>query len=409
MKKSHIPFLLSFIMCSCASNNNGNNPNLIIDPSYDFVAPNSSNKLVSGTFIEFKITGNVNGIISGYITNNIFNMDNNVILFQMGDKIEGKYIFDSKKCSLSSLILINSTGFKLPLVDYYLMKNGVTFNCNPKDGINGFPVNNYGLKLVSVDNLPIITGGVTVPDISENYENLDTAKQYKIIANKQNLTYIPTIVADNGIQTAIKFENKVIHTPFYLNGDKKMLPINYSVNGSIGSNLMILDGVYSEIVFFNNQNESYGEVHILRSKTPDTNNTIIKNLYSQKYNFYKQSTGMQDTYTPNIYQTNQTQQPNQVSLYNKNITNDEAAILAASKVSASDSVNQPNSNANMIQVKQPDSNTQIYKYSNNGSVPPISGSSNNSMATAPDTTNQPSSPDLPNPMGISIMKQLNFN
>lgn len=409
MKNSHIPFLLSLIMCSCATNNGNNNQNVIIDPSYDFVAPNSSNKLANGTFVEFRITSNVNGIISGYITNNIFNLENNVVLFQMGDKIEGKYIFDSKKCSLSSLVLVNSSGFKLPLVDYYLMKNGVNFNCNPKEGNNGFQEGNYGLKLMSVDNLPVITGGVAVPNISDNYETLDTSKQYKIIANKQSLTYIPNYVADNGIQTAIKFEDKNLHSPFYLNSDKQLLPINYVINSKFSYNIMVLDGVYSDVVFFNNLNESYGEVHILRAKTPDTNNTIIKNLYTQKSNFYKQSTVMQDTYTPNIYQTNSPQQQNQVSTYNKSVgSNDDAAIQAANKtISQQDTSNQPN----MIKVRNADqsSGTQLYKVSNDSTVPPMSGNQSASQSSAPDTSSQQSSPDQPNPMGISIMKQLNFN
>ena len=388
--KNFYLILIATILGGCANFGTQKDGTVIIDPSYDFIAPNSSNRISSGTYIDFKVTKNENGNISGYLLNNIFNADNNVILFQMGDKIEAKYTFNKSTCSLINFTITNSSNYKLPITDYYLLKNGVIFNCDNKLELNGFPANNeYGIKVISVNNVSAVTGGVTVPDITSNYETLDTSKQYKIIAaNKNTLSFTPEFVADNGIQTILKIKSTSIHQPYYVNENKKLIPANFVTYNKVGYMLMVIDGVYSNITMLNNSNESYGEVHLLRAKTPDSNNTLVKNLYLQKSNFYKQSSSIQSDYNQTIYKTNNDENQNvNVQKYNLNQNNDDIAISQASKISKASTTSSQAQSKQLIGSGQ----TKTIPYQEN--TPPIN------------TTDQNDN----NPMGVSIMKQLNFN
>jgi hypothetical protein len=379
LKKINILFssILACSLVGCA-NTAKNNSQVIIDPAYTFLSPNSGDRMILGTIIDFHITSLSSNKMTGYLTNNVFNIDDNIVLFKIGDVITADYNVGSGVCGLTNVKIKNINGGLAPITDYYLMLNGHTYNCGTtkQQIING---NDYSINLTSTANIPKISGGVGVPDIYSSFINnqLDTEKQYKIIANRQ-LSWVPIAVADNGIQTIIKSkETSNEHLPVML-FNKVTKPINVSVRHDGGFNYMIVDGVYSHYVISSASGESFGEVHILRTNPPDSQNTIVSNLFIDKGKFYQSINNI--PYKPDS----------------------NVGIMANSDL------NQVKSNSS-----QPSGDVKLYKQSNDP-APNITNSNGTPTITVRQANTDNNVPDITdnsggNPMSVSIMGNLNFN
>lgn len=353
----------------CASNTS--NSQVIIDPAYNFLSANSNKKLPIGTIFYFKINSISNNKMKGYITNNIFNVDDNIILFKMGDTILADINPSiENNCGISNTIIQNSNGYSLPITDFYLTFKGDTYNCfNKKNNIT--PNQLYGISLTSTSNIPNISGGVSVPDILEQFKSnkLDTTNQYKIVANK-TLNWLPISVADNGIQTIIKFPDGTgSHIPSILI-DKTLYLANSSFKNSGGYDYIIVDGVYAHLVLSNLKTESFGEVHIIRQNIPDNKNTIVNDL------FIAQSKLLQPSAPNQIFQP---------------ISNN-VGILQTGTVGTT-----------ISQVPIPSDNVTITNTTESTKKTSPNITQQNSVATSDDNNFND------NGMGVSIMGKLNFN
>lgn len=359
---SIITLITSSSLIACSTQSINNQSQVIIDPAYNYLSDKSLNKMSIGTLIYFKIDNLSNNKLTGYLLNNIFNIDDNIILFKMGDTIIADYNIEKGNCGLTNVIIKNNSGSIAPITDFYLMKDDITYNCSIKNQkIKQGEI--YNLNVTSVSNIPNIGGGVAISNIIEQFiqNQLDTEKQYKIISSS-NLNWIPIAVADNGIQTLIKLPSGGgAHLPYaYIN--RKLIPINSSFTHKSGFDYIVIDGIYSNIVLNNLINESFGEVHIVRSNLPDTQNTIVNNLFINKFKLMQ---------TINQQSQNTMYQP-------------EVSIPT---------------NQNSNQQSKSESGVILYKQN-----------SDNTPITLKQSEQQPPTPDENySPMGVNIMGKLNFN
>lgn len=412
-------------LVGCATNNS--NLQTVIDPSYNFIFENN-NKIAQDSFINFKVSSVKNGLISGYILNNIFNVNSDVILFKMGDKITINYSNLGSACSYNNADLYNYKNEDTSLNGFVLMNGDNVFNCNTKNGMIGLQPESeiYTIKVLTSNSIPALNG-VAVPDISKQPKD-SIYNIYKIIAPSEKISWIPTNIYDNGIQTYIELNIKNSDSGkllVYNNlGGSKALHINYSNY----KNGILIDGVYNNIslIYLSNE-QNKGEISILRGNIPNTTNSLVNKLYQMKDGFYKQDNVNQQGSVVSMYQNGASSQPNIVASYNQQNQakyNEDLVITKANSISnqttANDNTNQNSSFSNQSQAQ----NNNPVVLSSNGSVPPISGSNSKSVTqiysadTAPTqgTTQQNNQDDNSNStnngnygMGMSIMKQLNFN
>jgi hypothetical protein len=365
--------MISILSIGCATQKETNQSQIIIDPAYNFVSDKSSNKLTIGTLVYFKVDSLSNNKLNGYLLNNIFNVDDNIILFKMGDSITADYNINKGNCGLTNVIIKNSNGFSAPITDFYLMKDDLTYTCSIKNQI--IKANEiYNLNITSVSNIPHIGGGVGVPDIYEQLINnqLDTAKQYKIISSSK-LQWLPLSIADNGIQTIIKLPSGGggAHLPSaFINN--KLIPINSSFSHKDGFDYTIIDGIYSNIVLNNLVSEPFSEVHILRANLPDSQNTIVNNLFAEKLKMLQN-----------------------INLTTQNTLYQQSNVGVMSSPSQVNQVTQPDkqNTSETILYKQPTEKTNIIQ---NNNTPPLN-------------TQQSNEDSNYSPMGVNIMGKLNFN
>lgn len=389
--------------CASSADNHNQRSTVIIDPSFDVMNNSPLNTLSVGTVVDFKVADITNGSMIGYITNNIFNVDDNVILFKKGDAVKAKYTQQKTYCGLSGVTMVNAFGDSVPITDFYMMSNGKTFDCNNKK--NMVVGGNYSLNITSTSNIPNIEHSISVPDIILQYNSkkLDTSKQYKIVSNSIN-DWTPLDVVDNGIQSLIVFRSGLggNHLPQIVI-NKISLPINSSIKRADGNDYMIVDGVYSSYVINNNPNESYGKVFILRSNTPDTQNVIVDKLYAEKLSLLNMASRSQNIdFIPNSQNTGEAN----VGLMN---------VSNGQPVNNSNNVN----NSSSPQVFATGSNDPIIQVRNSGqtqsksgTIPALSGSGGS--ATLNNNNNNNNNPVYNsssdnNPIGnMNIMNQLNF-
>lgn len=411
-------------LVGCATNNS--NLQTVIDPSYNFIFENN-NKIAQDSFINFKVSSVKNGLISGYILNNIFNVNSDVILFKMGDKITINYSNLGSACSYNNADLYNYKNEDTSLNGFVLMNGDNVFNCNTKNGMIGLKPESeiYTIKVLTSNSIPALNG-VSVPDISKQPKD-SIYSIYKIIAPSEKISWIPTNIYDNGIQTYIELNIKNSDSGkllVYNNlGGSKALHINYSNY----KNGILIDGVYNNIsLIYLSNDQNKGEISILRGNIPNTTNSLVNKLYQMKDGFYKQDNVNQQGSVVSMYQNGATPQPNVVSNYNQQNQgkyNEDLVIAKANSISnqitANDNTNQNASFSNQSQAQ----NNNPVVLSSNGSVPPISGGNGKlvtqiySADTAPtqgtQQNNQDDNSNSPNNgnygMGMSIMKQLNFN
>lgn len=398
-KKIIILSLVSALI-GCANYNDGptQKSTVIIDPSFDVMNNSPLNTMVVGTIIDFKVADITGGSMIGYITNNVFNVDDNVILFKKGDTVKAKYTQQKTYCGLSGVSLINAFGDTVPITDFYLMNNGKTFDCNNKKSMTVGQT--YSINITSTSNIPNIEHSIAVPDIINQYNSkkLDTSKQYKIISNSVN-NWTPLDVVDNGIQSLIVFQSGVAgnHLPQII-VNKIALPINNSVKRADGKDYMIVDGVYSSYVINNNPSESYGKVFIMRANTPDTQNVIVDKLFAEKMNLLNMASKSQNIdYVPNSLANSN----DNVGLMN---VNNNQSVSNQANGNSSNNSTQTFANNNSDPVIQVRNSGQTGAKS--GTIPALSGgSSSNSSSnnTIPDYSSDT------NPLGsMNIMNQLNF-
>lgn len=408
----------------CATNNS--NLQTVVDPSYNFIFENN-NKLAQDSFINFKISSVKNGLITGYVVNNIFNVNSDVILFKSGDKITVNYTNLGAACSYNNADLYNYKNEDTSLNGFLLLNGDNVFNCNTKSATIGLNLDSeiYTLKVLTSNSIPVLNG-VTVPDIFKQSKD-SIYSLYKVVSPSDKINWLPKNVMDNGIQTYIELNNidniksnKQTNFLVYNNlGGHKALHINYS----FVKNGIIIDGVYNNISLINSSNDdNKGEVSILRSNIPNTTNSLVNKLYQLKDGFYKQDNINQQGAVVSVYQQNQSQQSN-ISAYNQQNQqkyNDDLVIAKANQIQQQQNTNNstPSSTQNSPSVLSSSLN-------NNGSVPPIGGG--NSTVTkiyaadsAPsNVNNSTSSQDNQQDViqtnngvnygaGMSIMKQLGF-
>lgn len=430
--------LLSIIggsfLSGCAAWGGGGNNNLqtVVDPSYNFIFENT-NKLAQNSFVNFKVTKVSNGVIDGVLTNNIYNLNSDVLLFKIGDKISIKYTNLGAGCSFNNARLYNYKDEDTELNGFLFLDGSDVFSCNSKSGTIGLTVNDdiYTIQVLTSNAIPVLNG-VAVPNILDT-PSADLYSMYKVITPNQNISWLPKKIVDNGIQTYIEFprgsvsESDRKNIMVYNNlGGYKVIHINYNFY----KNGILVDGVYNNLSVINSTDgQNKGEISILRNNIPNDSNSLVEKLYSLKENFYKQDKVNQQGSVVSAYQSgNNTQSPQAtaVNQYNKS--------------------NQPNYSEDMVIAKanqmrnQTPSNPSVITSQNktSGGVPPIGGkgspaTSNNAPQTqifsvSSDnsgnvmnnqqqplaTSNEAQPVDAPtyttpnSGMGVSIMGQLGF-
>lgn len=400
----------------CATNNS--NLQTVVDPSYNFIFENN-NKLAQDSFINFKVSSVKNGVINGYVVNNIFNVNSDVILFKVGDKITVNYSNLGAACSYNNADLYNYKNEDTILNGFLILNGDNIFNCNTKSATIGLNLDSdiYTLKVLTSNSIPVLNG-VTVPDIFKQSKD-SIYSLYKVVTPSDKINWLPKNVIDNGIQTYIELNNindiksnKQTNFLVYNNlGGHKALHINYSFI----KNGIIIDGVYNNISLINSSNDNKGEVSILRNNIPNTGNALVNKLYQLKDGFYKQDNINQQGTVVSVYQQNQ-QQTSNVSEYNQQNQqkyNDDLVIAKANQVQQQNTSNSiPSSTQNSPSVLSSSLNS-------NGSVPPIGGGNGvvtkiyaadaaPSVNNSTNTTNNENQQEVNYGSGMSIMKQLGF-
>lgn len=433
MKTKHLSYslILTSLIVGCASNNSGNsNLQMVVDPSYNFIVENN-NKVAPNSFINIKIISVKSGLITATIVNNVFNINSDVILFKVGDKITINYTNLGVNCSYNNAKVTNYKGDDTVLNAFALLNGDDMFSCTPKSSNLGLNVNGeiYTLKVINSNTLPILNG-VSVPDISKTPKD-NIYSLYKVVTPNSKFEWIPTSVFDNGIQTYIKFGSfsKSSYSKFmvYNNyGGNKAIHINFKVE----DDGIIVDGVYNNItLIYLSDDLNRGEISILRQNVPNSDNSLVNSLYTLKDNFYKQDfINQQGSVANSVYQPSSNTNSS-ISLYNKQNKpqyNDDLAIATANNLSSQSNnpvlsatdVKQMNSSSkNMLSSSQ---NTQLIKVrGSDNSVPPLSGGNNGTVLNPVSDNNlsQQNSPPLNDDAnlgsqnsigGISIMNQLDF-
>lgn len=425
--------ILTSLIAGCATNNSGNsNLQMVVDPSYNFIVENN-NKVAPNSFINIKINSVKAGLITATIVNNVFNINSDVILFKVGDKLTINYTNLGVNCSYNNAKVTNYKGDETVLNAFMLLNGDDVFSCTPKSSNLGLSTNGeiYTLKIINSNTLPIING-VSVPDVSktpkDNIYNL-----YKIVTPNSKFEWIPTSVFDNGIQTYIKlgsisqsaYSNFMVYNNY---GGNKAIHINFKV----ADDGIIVDGVYNNITLIYLSNDANrGEISILRQNVPNSDNSLVDSLYTLKDNFYKQDfINQQGSVANSVYQPSQnnTSVTSSYNKQNKSQYNEDLAIATANSMStqsnspvlsASDVKQMNASNKNMVSSSQ---NTPFIKARGaDNTVPPLSGSGNNGTVLSPVSDNSSGQQNSSPPMnddsgggqqnsigGISIMNQLDF-
>lgn len=398
-------------LVGCATG--GGNLQTVVDPSYNFILENT-NKIPQNSYVNFKVSSVKNGVISGVLINNVFNSDLNVILFKVGDKITINYSIQGDFCSFNNADIVNYKNEDTILNGFVLMNGDNTFNCTPKTKTVGFNVESdvYTIKALS-STLPILNG-VATPDISKMKSD-SLYSFYKVVTPRGNLSWIPTKVYDNGIQTYIE-----VKVPNSDNGS--LLAYNnlgglkaYHINYSLYNDGILIDGVYNNIsLIFSSKGADRGEVSILRSNLPNSGNGLVEKLYQMRDGFYKQDGINQQGALNSVY--NMPQSDNGVA---SSFNQQNQSKYSDDMIIAKSNSPQYQSNTKQLNVKSPvnSGNSVVSSQNSNGSVPPLNNMPLNnsgvySVDNAPTTTTVNSSDgqvDTPAPTsGVSIMGKLGF-
>lgn len=418
-------------LVGCAINNS--NLQTVVDPSYNFIFENN-NKIAQDSFINFKVSSVKNGLITGYIINNIFNVNSDVVLFKSGDKITVNYSKLDSACSYNNADLYNYKNEDTSLNGFVFMNGENIFNCDTKSGFIGLKPESeiYTLKVLTSNSLPVLNG-VAAPDLFKQSKD-SIYSLYKVVTPSDKITWLPTNVMDNGIQTYIELNsisaiksNKDSKLLVYNNlGGHKALHTNYS----FVKNGIMIDGVYNNIsLIYLSGDANQGEVSILRGNIPNTTNSLVNKLYQMKDGFYKQDNINQQGSVVSVYQQNNQSTNSVVSGYNQQNQskyNDDLVIAKANLIQNQQSANgQTQQNMNYSNQSPAPVNKNVL--SSNSSVPPISGNqvvtkiysadaapsvaagTDNNQGDINNQANQDSSNNGGNyGMGISVMKQLGF-
>lgn len=411
------------LLQGCATNS-ANELQTVVDPSYNFIVDNN-NKISQDSYINFKISSVKNGVINGYLIENLFNINSNVILFKSGDKLSINYTNLGATCSYNNAILFNYKNEDTQLNGFMLTNNDMPFNCNTKSATIGLRESDiYTIKVLTSNSLPILNG-CSVPDLFSSKVD-STYSLYKVVTSRNNLSWIPVKIFDNGIQTYIKLKSvpngKNSKFIVYNNlGGYKAYPINYSYK----DDGIVVDGVYNNIsLIYLSENESNidkGEISILRNNVPNSNNLLVNKLYQMKDGFYKQdSINQQGAVVGSVYQQQQNSQTPASTFNQQNSQKYSEDMIIAKANTIPLNQQNPQNKAFSSQASAQTTNSVIT--SQNGIVPPLSNSQNKNGTTQiyPIETSTQSTQDqsdvninnqtsTQNGFGMSIMKQLNFN